>query len=473
MLKASLKHIIILTLVVAAGCKAPEITTMDKRSVPATFTGDTSDTNSSGLVNRKSFYTSAHLNELIDTVLANNYDLRTATERIEMAQAMVNQAQGFLRPQVNAVAAPAIRRFGLYTMDGAGNISTDIEKGKRVPIDLPDYYFGLQSSWEIDLWGKLKNRKKAAMARFYSSIEGRNLIQTALVSETANAYYELLAADEVIRVLEQTISLQEEAIELVKVQKEAAMVNELAVQQFQAQLLGLKSYRVEVNQQIREIEGRINLLAGRYPQPIVRDTSFYAIAEPQIIKAGVPSQMIVRRPDIRRAEWELVATKADLEAARAAFFPSLTLNAGVGLQAYKAGLLFRFPESIAYSLIAGISAPIINRTMIKGEFARSNARQREALYEYEGAVVNAFNEVFQGLKRIESLQQIYEMKSKEATISSASIEVSSELFRTGRATYLEVLLARQAALRSNIEMIETRKNQYLATIGVYRALGGY
>lgn len=473
MMKNIIKYIFFLAVVVVTGCKAPNITTMDKRNVPSTFGGNNTDTISSASVNRKSFFTSEFLNELIDTVLAYNYDLRTATERIQMAQAMVNQAQGFLRPQVNAVVAPAIRRYGLYTMDGAGNISTDIEKGKRVPIDLPDYYFGLQSSWEIDLWGKLKNRKKAAMARFYSSVEGKNLIQTALVAETANAYYELLALDEEIKVLDQTINLQEEAIELVKVQKEAAMVNELAVQQFEAQLLGMKSLRVQVNQQIREIEGRINLLAGRFPQPIVRDTSFYAIAEPQIIKAGVPAQMIVRRPDIRRAEWELVATKADLEAARAAFFPSLTLNAGVGLQAYKAGLLFRFPESIAYSLIAGISAPIINRTMIKGEFARSNARQREALYEYEGAVVNAFNEVFQGLKRVESLEQIYEMKSKEAGISKASIEVSSELFRTGRATYLEVLLARQAALRSNIEMIETRKNQYLATIGVYRALGGY
>jgi NodT family efflux transporter outer membrane factor (OMF) lipoprotein len=472
-MKNFIKYILLLTLIAGIGCKVPNITAIDKRNVPASFEENNSDTVSSASINRKSFFTSAYLNELIDTVLANNYDLRTATERIEMAQAMVNQAQGFLRPQVNAVAAPAIRRYGLYTMDGAGNISTDIEKGKRVPIDLPDYYFGLQSSWEIDLWGKLKNRKKASIARFYSSIEGRNLIQTALVSETANAYYELLALDEEIRVLEQTISLQEEAIELVKVQKEAAMVNELAVQQFEAQLLGMKSLRVQVNQQIREIEGRINVLAGRYAQPIVRDTSFYAISEPQVIKAGIPAQMIVRRPDIRRAEWELVATKADLEAARAAFFPSITLNAGVGLQAYKAGLLFRFPESIAYSLIAGISAPIINRAMIKGEFARSNARQREALYEYEGTVVNAFNEVFQGLKRIESLEQIYEMKTKEAGISKASIDVSSELFRTGRATYLEVLLARQAALRSNIEMIETRKNQYLATIGVYRALGGY
>ncbi len=472
MYKSFIQILIVSLLIGGAGCKVPALTSMDKRSLPSTFDGQSSDTTTSADIRRTAFFTSAKLNALIDSVIANNFDLQIASQRIDMAQAMVLQSKGFLKPQVNAVAAPAIRRYGLYTMDGAGNISTDIEKGKRVPIDLPDFYFGLQSSWEIDLWGKLKSRKKAAMARFYATVEGRNLIQTALVSETANAYYELLAADEVIRVLDQTIKLQEEAIELVKVQKEAAIVNELAVQQFEAQLLNMRSYKIDVIQQINEIESRINLLAGRYAQHVDRDTSFFSIAQPQVLKYGVPSSLISRRPDIRQAEWELQASKADVHAARAAFYPALNLTAGVGLQAYKAGLLFRFPESIAYSLVAGVTGPIINRNFIRAEFNRANSLQREALLNYEGVVTKSFLEVFQGISRIKNLQESYALKKRESEISASAIEVSSELFRTGRATYLEVLLARQNALRTNIELIQTRRNQYAASIGVYRALGG-
>jgi multidrug efflux system outer membrane protein len=466
-------HFILLLAVLGLGaCKVPAIVQTDQQVALPNSYQQSADTLNSASIDRNLFFSSQPLETLLDTVLKNNYDLRIALQRIEAARAMLLQARGPLAPQVNAAITPALRRYGLYTMDGSGNASTDIEPGKRVPVDLPDYYLGLQSSWELDIWGKLKNRRKAAAARLLASEEGRNLIQTTLVAQTASAYYELMAADQELKMLDETILLQEQAIQTVRVQKEAAMVNELAVQQFEAQLIGLQGLRLEVQQQAITLEYQLNFLAGRLPRPIPRDTSFFSNPSLPLIHAGIPSQLLRNRPDIRQAELELTATRADVKAARAAFYPAVTITGAFGLQAYKGGLLFRSPESLAYGLVGGLTAPLFNRRIIAAEFAKANAQQQEALLQYSQIVTRSFLEVDEGLKRILNLGQQFQLKGRESEILAASISVSSELFRTGRANYLEVLLARQNALRSRMELINTRKNQYLAIVALYKAVGG-
>lgn len=455
-----------------AACKLPQVPVAGSQlELPAAFDKN-NDTVSNPNLHRKQFFTSGVLNNLIDTVLARNYDLRVALQRIEMAKATSRQARAALLPQVNGTIVPSLRKFGLYTMDGAGNIVTDIEKGKLVPVDLPDFYGGFQASWEIDLWGKLRNRKKAALSRVLANVEVKNLIQTNLIAETATAYFELMAADRELRVIDETIRLQEQAIDAVRIQKQAAVVNELAVQQFEAQLLGLKSLRVEVLQWVNMFENQINSLAGRFPQAIPRDTAFFGNQSLPVVHAGIPSALLQNRPDIRQAEMELQASKADLLSARAAFLPSLTITGAAGLQAYRTGLLFRFSESIAYNIIGGLTGPLINRNAIKAEFAKANALQQEALLNYQKTINRAYLEVDLELKKIRNLQEVFEFRSRERDVLAESISVSAELFRTGRASYLEVLIARQNALRSNIELIVTKKNQYLSVINLYKSLGG-
>lgn len=412
------------------------------------------------------------LKRLVDTVLANNPDLLIASERMGAARAVMMQARGMSMPSVGTAAIPSMRRFGLYTMDGAGNKTTEIESGKYVPVNLPDLYLGFQASWEIDLWGKWKNRRKAAAARMLASEEGRRLITTALVSETAGAYFELVSADHTLSLLEQTIQIQEQALEMVRVQKQAAVVNELAVQQFEAQVLDLKAMREDVLRGIHVNETRIRLLAGRYEMTVPRDTLGFVTQPPPVMLAGVPADLLRNRPDIRQAEFELQATRADLAAARAAFFPTLQITGSAGLQSYKAASLFLFPESIAYGLFAGLSAPLLNRSQIKGDFALANAAQREAFLQYGKQVNRAYQEVQLELDRMERLENMQMYKRQQATILQSSTSISNDLFRTGRATYLEVLLAQQNALRANMELIATRKEQYLSAVNLYRALGG-
>ncbi|TWI81600.1 NodT family efflux transporter outer membrane factor (OMF) lipoprotein [Lacibacter cauensis] len=439
--------------------------------LPATYNNST-DSSNSALLSPQELFTDPHLKQLIDTAIANNYDLQMALQRIRIAQSDVLLGNGALKPRVDASVVSALRRYGLYTMDGAGNASTFMLPGKIVPTNLPDYFPSFQSSWEIDLWGKLKNRKKAAVSRYLASTEGKNFIVTNLVSDLAIAYYELQAIDETIRIIDETIALQQQAFEIIQAKKEAAVLNELAVKQFEAQLINLQAFRISLQQQVIETESRINLLTGRLPQKIIRSKTFAATSLANTIKAGVPAALLEQRPDIRQAALLVRATKADVAAAKAAYYPSLNITAGIGYQAFRPDLLFQTPQSLAYSLVGNLAAPLVNRAGIKAAFNTATAAQQESLYQYSKTIVHAYTEVYNGLIRADNLKEVYRLKTDETTTLSESILVAQELFRTGRATYLEVLYAQQNTLKAKLELVETRKQQLFTSIQLYKSLGG-
>lgn len=431
-----------------------------------------SDSFALGKINRRSFFTDPLLQNLIDTALAGSFDIRIATLRIQQMQAGALAAKAPLHPTVQAAGTAGIRRFGLYTMDGAGNATTDITPGKLVPEHLPDFFIGAQAGWEIDLWGKLRSQNQAATARYLASIEGRNLVQTTLVAGIAEAYFNLQALDEQVKILDQYIELQQNALELVKAQKEAGAANELAVKQFENQLFDLRGERYELEQQIIENESIVNFLAGRFPQPVARTPFFLNQNLPAIAATGVPAQMLETRPDIRAAALELVASKADLNAARALFYPSLNMGAVIGTQAFRPDFLATKPASFMYNLAGGMMAPLVNKRAIQAEFNRADAYQLEALTNYHQTIVNAFTEAYNQVAFLKNLAVQFELKIEQTAIINRAVAVSDELFRSGRANYLDVLTAQQNGLETQLELVELRRRQWSATIGLYRALGG-
>jgi outer membrane protein, multidrug efflux system len=468
----NINRIIFITFALFASCcKSTQPLEQKTVDLPESFSGS-KDSLNSATINWKEYFSDATLISLIDTALRNNQDVSVALQRIEATKAGVRFAKGASLPMISGGGTTAIRRFGLYTMDGSGNATTEIYNGELVPVNLPDYFVGLQTAWEVDIWGKLRNRKKSAIARYLGSIEGKNWVVSNLVAEVAMSYYELLAFDQELDILRETISLQENALSIATIQKEAGAANELAVKQFRTQLLNSRSLEVDVLQMITELENRINALLGRFPQPLARDKSMFTSAVPRQVNAGIPSGLLRNRPDIKQAELELVASKADVKAARALFYPSLTITGGAGFQAYKTSLLFTSPESFAFSAIGSLAAPLINRSAIHAEFQSANAYQREALYSYEKSIVNGFQEVSNELSNINNLQQKYTFKREEVDVLTESIETSSELFRTGRANYLEVIVTQQNALQARLELIDVRKQQFNATVNLYKALGG-
>ena len=452
-------------------CKTPPLQTPPTlHSVPEAYAAQKDSQNISNTP-WGTFFAESDLNALIEEALQNNPDLLAASQKIQLANAAVLERKGALLPFVTGGVAPSIRKFGFYTMDGAGNATTDIRENQLVPVHLPDFYVGLQTTWEMDVFRKLRNQKKAALLRYLSSVEGRNLVQTNLVAEVALTYFDLLTLDNQLIVLREAIQLQEEALAVVRIQKEAGATNELAVKQFEAQVFNSKVMEAETQQSIVQSENLLNFLLGRFPQPIARtNTDVLGRVFPGV-QSGIPAQLLQNRPDIRQAEFELLASNAEVLAARAAFFPTVSLTGGLGMQAFNPGLLVS-PKSLAYNLVGGFFAPIFNKSAIEAAYAGAGALQREAFFNYQKTILNGFVEVNNELARIRNLDTVFALKTQEANALRQAIDISAELFRTGRANYLELLTAQQNTLAAQLELLDIRNQQWEATVNVYKALGG-
>ncbi|GAB4268258.1 MAG: TolC family protein [Methylomicrobium sp.] len=420
----------------------------------------------------RSYFSDAQLLALIDTAIANNLDLKIALQRIEASRSSVKLANGAMLPKVALNVGGGVQKFGLYTMDGAGNASTEITPGQIVPENLTDIGLGLVSSWEIDIWGKLQNQRNSALSEYLASIEGTHFVISNLVADIAIYYYELLALDNELDIIRQTIAKQKEALEVVKLQKKAGKANALAVQQFNAQLLNTQVLEKETLQNIAEIENKINFLLGRFPQTIQRKKDRLFVKIPRQISSGLPSELLANRPDIREAEHRIEASQFDLKAAKAAFFPNFNITATLGFQAFNPEFLFSSPASLAYSLMGTLVAPLINMNALKARFNTAKANQLTAMYDYQKKILNAFVEVSNELSHIENLQQINSLKKQQSDVLQQSVEASNLLYKSAKANYLEVLNAQQSALRSNLELIDITKQTWISTVNIYKALGG-
>ena len=456
-----------------AGCKVPAVMQRtENKSVPEFYNNNKQDTASMANLQWREFFKDQYLANLIDTALKNNQELMITMQEIEIARNDIRLRKGAILPSVRFGAGSGIEKVGRYTSQGAGDASTETTPGKEVPDWLPDYNFGVHAEWEVDIWKKLRNSKKAAVNRYLATVEGKNFVITNLIAEIADNYYELLALDSQLEIVKQTIALQTNALEIVKVQKQAARATELGVQKFQAEVLTSKSLEFDILQKIKENENKINFLLGRYPQDIKRDKTNFTDLLPAAVNSGIPSQLLTNRPDVKQAELELVAAKLDVKAARAEFYPSLDISAAFGVQAFKPSYLFTFPESILYSLAGDIAAPLINRNAIKAEFSSANARQLQALYNYDRTILNAYLEVSTQLSKIDNLQKGYDLKSQQVEALNKSIDVSNDLFKSARVDYFEVLMTQRDALEAKLELIDTKKEQLNAAVHVYRDLGG-
>jgi len=463
---------IILIALTYTACSVPSLVQKtENKVVPVSYKGSQDSTNS-GKVSWKVFFTDTALTALIDTALLNNQELNITMQEIEISKNEVMARKGEYRPFVSLGGAAGVEKASRYTLPGATEEITEIKPGKRTPDPLTDFRFGASATWEVDIWHKLRNAKKAAVSRYLSSVEGKNFMMTNLVSEVANNYYELLALDSQLEILQRNIEIQSNALRIVKMEKEATKVTELAVRRFQAQVLNTQNLQYDIKQRIVEAENRINFLVGRYPQPVARTHQNFETLLPAIVQSGIPSQLLENRPDVRQAENDLAASKLDVQVAKANFYPRLGLTAVLGIQSFSPIYLAKAPKSIISSLAGDLAGPLINKNAIKATYYSANAKQIQAVYNYQRTVLNAYIEVTNQLSRIDNLEKSYDLKKSEVEALTESINISNRLFASARADYMEVLLTQRDALESRFDLVETKMNQMNAMVDIYRALGG-
>ena len=456
-------------------CKTPELVVKNEsRNTPASYATATTaqDSLNTARIEWKKFFPDPNLQALIEAGLQNNQELNITLQEIEIARNEIRARKGEYLPFVGLGIRTDVEKVGRYTLQGATEEKVDIRENRRTPNPLTNFQVGAFATWEVDIWHKLRNAKKAAALRYLASVEGKNFMVTNLISEIANSYYELLALDSQLAIVQQNIGIQSNALELVKLQKEAARTTELAVQRFEAQVQHTRALRFRLQQSIVETENRLNYLAGRYPQPVARNDESFNDLLPTVIQAGRPAQLLSNRPDIRQAEQQLAAAKLDVQVARANFYPQLRLTGGAGFAAFNPALLVSTPESMLYSLAGDLAAPLVNRNGIKALYYNANALQTQAVYRYEKTVLNACVEVNNQLSNISNLAKSYDAKAKEVAALNQSVDISNSLFRSARAEYTEVLFTQREALEAKFDLTETKMQQLNASVNMYRALGG-
>lgn len=457
-----------------ASCSVPTslIPRNERKTVPQQYAVAPADTANSATIKWRNFFADQQLVALIDTALANNQELNIVIREISIAKNEVKARKGEYLPFINLQGSAGLEKVGRFTRQGSVEANSDIAPGTQFPDPLPDFLLAANFSWQVDIWKKLRNATKSAMLRYLATTEGKNFLVTHLIAEVATSYYELMALDNQLEILKRNIEIQQNALEIVKQQKQAAKVTELAVKRFEAEVLKNQSRIYRIQQDIVETENRINFLVGRFPQHVERNSDMFIDMAPTMMNAGLPSQLLKNRPDIRQAELELAATKIDVTVARANFYPSLDISAGAGLNAYNGSYLFTKPESMIYALAGGLTAPLVNRNAIKAMYYNANARQIQAVYNYERTILNACIEVANQVSNINNMRTSYDLRAQQVRALTESIDISTRLFKSARADYMEVLLTQRDALESRFELIDTKMQQLHAVVNMYQALGG-
>ncbi|MGV6946454.1 efflux RND transporter permease subunit [Sphingobacterium kyonggiense] len=423
-------------------------------------------------------FTDNKLISLIDSALKNNHDVRQTIHRIELAQANFRMRKAAGLPSLEAAVEAGLRKYGHYTESGIGNydsnFSENLNADEKIPEPfIPDYFVGVRSSWEIDLWGKLRNRREAAFAQFLAKHETKRLLETELVASIASAYYELISLDQKIQVYEQNIKLHERALEIIEAQKDAGRADELAVQQFRSILAESKANRELAEQDILSYEHQINNLIGRVYQPISRmDTVKGQQALFQDLQIGSLSELLNNRLDIRQAALELKASQHDLEASRLSFLPAIAISPYLGLQSFSLDKLFTLDKSVTYGLFGGISMPIFKQRELKSQYESMKAEYGIHFLSYEKQVMQAVNEVSLALKTQDAIVKREVHVQAQTQALEEAIVAAEALFMAGRVNYLDIITAQKGTIAAQVAQVDVQKEKLLNQIVLYKALGG-
>ena len=418
------------------------------------------DSVSMAIVPWEEMFTDPILQGYISAGLINNIDIRIALQQIIAAEAYVKQGKAGYFPTLSAQAQATHQELSANSQFGAitGGGTQD------------SYELAGNLSWEADIWGKIRSNKRAFQASYLQTAAAHKAVKTRLIANIAATYYALVALDEQIAVTENTITTRATGLETTRALKDAGNVNEVAVQQTEAQLYTAQAILLDLEDQSRLLENTMSILLGEMPMAIDRTS-----LEDQVINTelatGVPAQLLSNRPDVMAAEFDLRNAFEMTNVARSNFYPSLTLSANGGLQSLEFDRLFN-ANSLFASLVGGLAQPIFNGRKIRTQYEVAQAQQEQARLNFKQSILLASKEVSDALYSYDSATQKIEIKQKEYDAYTLATDYSEQLLDNGLANYLEVLRARENALNSSLDVINAKNNRLQSIVDLYEALGG-
>jgi multidrug efflux system outer membrane protein len=462
-------------LLVLPACGIPNLRQADTGvALPPTYYGAASADNIAQL-RVDEFYNDTTLTRLVCQAVATNRELKMLEEEIQIARAEAISRRGAFLPLVGLRAGAGWDRHSVFTPMGAAEDQLEYRPGKHFPKTPGDSMVGFNFLVPLDIWRELRNLRDAAIQRYYAAIERRNFFVTRMVADIAENYYALMALDQRLITLDQIIEFQQKSLGVALANFIAGRDSDLPVQRFRAEVSKNQSEKLIVRQEIVEAENRINFLAGRFPQAVERNSAVFYDLNVQALSVGVPSQLLLYRPDIRQAERELEAAGLDVKAARAHFFPRVDLTGGIGYQAFNPKYLFN-PDALVLNAAGELAAPVLNKVAIRAEYLSASARQLESVYNYQRVILNAVTEVINRLAAVENYSRSLAIKRQQLQALEAAVTSATQLWQLVRVErridYLDVLTVQRDYLDARTVVINTKRQQLSAIVNVYQALGG-
>jgi len=397
------------------------------------------------------------LQQLIRTALEDNWDLQRAVATIDEFRARALIARTDFLPQITATVNAPAARHTVFLVPGFPN-----------PFD---YYFQGSMSWELDLWGRIRRANEAARADLLSKEENRRAVAIQLVSTVAETYFNILQFDLQLDIAERTVRAWEESVRIAQARLRQGMTSKLDADQFEAERANAAARTAELQRQMVQAENQLSVLLGRKPYAIVRGRTLDEQILVPDVPAGLPSELLQRRPDLQVAERQLAAANARIGAAKAARFPKITLTAIAG--AANPALQSIFVSTGHFGVLgAALAAPIFNAQILGFEQETVEAQTKEALAQYQQTILTAFREVEDSLVAVRTARTQSASQQQQVTALQSALKLAELRYKGGLANYLDVLVARRDLFQAELSWTSTRRFHLASVIQLYRALGG-
>ena len=459
----------LLLLSLLSACKVSKDVQAPKNVVPDTFRNatHTADTTSVGDMQWKNFFADATLQNLIDSAIERNYDMQLAVKNIEASRLLFRQTKWNNIPQVDATVQATINRPSNNSLNGLSLSSFGV--GSSAADDYTSY---LSLSWEADIWGKIRSKSKAALAEYLSTIEAKKAVQTTLVNNVAQGYYNLLMLDEQLKIAQSNARLNDSTLRIIKLQYNSGQVTLLAVQQAEAQLLTAQSLVPQFEQNIKIQEDALSILAGRLPGDISRSATLDQFEVPATVSSGIPSSLLANRPDVKSAEYAIQEANANVNVNKAAMYPALRITASGGTDAFRASDWFNIPSSL-FGIVAGsVVQPLLDHKELQTQYRVAEVNRDKSVIQFKQSVLNAVGEVSDALVKIDKLKQQQAIVQTQVNTLNKATQNANLLFQNGMATYLEVITAQSNVLQSQLQLATIKRDELSAVSDLYRSLGG-
>jgi outer membrane protein, multidrug efflux system len=464
------KRLVMATLAASlfAGCTVGPTYRRPVVTTPAVFRGSgetTPPADLTSLADLKWFdvFKDERLQEMVRTALVQNYDLRDAVARVDAARANLGITRADQFPTVDGTADVTTLRFSSngefpFPQTFAPKRTFGTVQGNLV-------------SFEVDLWGRLRRATEAARADLLANDDNRKAVITTVIGDVASAYFNLLELDMELEIARRTLALREESLQLIRVREQGGVATLLEVREGEQLVYGAAQVIPATEQLIEQTENAIKLLLGEPPGGIVRGRSLVDQEEPPSVPPGLPSSLLERRPDIRAAEQNLVSANAIIGVAKAAYFPRISLTGFLGFQSNALSSLFS-QSTNAWQFVPQVTQPIFNGGRIRSNVRLAEAEEQIALVGYERAIQNAFREVSDALIQYRQTREVRTQRELLVTTLQDRSRLAYMRYRGGVDTLLNALDADRDLFEAEIGLAQTRRDELLAVVQLYHALGG-